>query len=92
MGFIEFIGNVINRIDFYSRGQFDNKLKVVNAIVYTVAKTPSMFFRDSGVKRQSTIKELEILLGFHLSFNLFGTFRKKWGSICNSISSPLAFK
>jgi hypothetical protein len=43
MGFIEFIGNVINRIDFYSRGQFDKKLKGVNTLVYTVTKTPSIF-------------------------------------------------
>lgn len=89
---IQFIGDIINDIDFHSRGQFDRKLKNVNSFAYTLTKTPSMFFIQNGVKRQPTIKELKLIQGFPLTFELLGSFNDQWGLLGNSVPPPLAFK
>ena len=89
---IQFIGDVINNINFHSRGQFDRKLKNINSFAYTITKTPSMFFIENGVKRQPTIEELKILQGFPEDFKLVGSFNEQWGLIGNSVPPPLSKK
>jgi DNA (cytosine-5)-methyltransferase 1 len=89
---IKFIGDVINDIDFHSRGQFDRKLKDVNSLAYTLTKTPSMFFVTKGIERKPTIEELKILQGFPQSFKLLGNFNEQWSMIGNSVPPPLTQK
>lgn len=89
---IQLIGDVIPKIDFHSRGQFDKRIKDVNSFAYTVTKTPSMFFIENGVKRKPTIEELKILQGFPKSYRLVGKYNDQWGMIGNSVPPPLTKK
>jgi DNA (cytosine-5)-methyltransferase 1 len=91
-GEVKFIGDVINDIDFHSRGQFDKKLKSPNSFAYTLTKSPSMYFVQNGRKRKPTIEELKILQGFPPDFKFSGNYNEIWSMIGNSVPPPLAFE
>jgi DNA (cytosine-5)-methyltransferase 1 len=85
-----YMDEVINDVDFHSRGQFDKKLKkVTNNFSYTITKTPSMFFVSNGKKRKPRIDELKVLSTFPNSFKLEGSYLQKWGMIGNGVPPKL---
>jgi DNA (cytosine-5)-methyltransferase 1 len=85
-----YMDEVINDVDFHSRGQFDKKLKKVsNNFSYTVTKTPSMFFVSNGKKRKPSIDELKVLSSFSIDFKLEGSYSQKWGMIGNGVPPRL---
>ena len=89
---ITLIGDVIENLDFHSRGQFDKRLKNKNSLAYTLTKTPSMFFVKNGVKVKPTIDELKILQGFPDWFKFEGSYTDIWGLIGNSVPPPLSYR
>lgn len=89
---ITLIGDVIENLDFHSRGQFDKRLKSKNSLAYTLTKTPSMFFVKNGVKVKPTIDELKILQGFPDWFKFEGSYNDIWGLIGNSVPPPLSYR
>lgn len=89
---ITLIGEVIDNLDFHSRGQFDKRLKNKNSLAYTLTKTPSMFFVKNGVKVKPTIDELKILQGFPEWFKFEGSYSDIWGLIGNSVPPPLSYR
>jgi len=89
---ITLIGDVIENLDFHSRGQFDKRLKNKNSLAYTLTKTPSMFFVKNGVKVKPTIDELKILQGFPEWFKFEGSYTDIWGLIGNSVPPPLSYR
>ena len=89
---ITLIGDVIENLDFHSRGQFDKRLKNKNSLAYTLTKTPSMFFVKNGIKVKPTIEELKILQGFPDWFKFEGSYMDIWGLIGNSVPPPLSYR
>jgi len=89
---IVLIGDVIDNLDFHSRGQFDKRLKNKYSLAYTLTKTPSMYFVKNGVKLKPTIEELKILQGFPDWFKFEGSYTDIWGLIGNSVPPPLSYR